>query len=455
MRQSTVVIMMVTLAVFLMGAARAPAPFDSEVSRVSSKHPRVIMAPRAGSYATLTILFHAGSADEGASKGLTRLAQHALLEANTAEDCTAFHRDVYAAAASLTLTTGVREAGFSLTARKDHFESLASRLLRLVLFPKVAERGLPRARRLALNAQPRVEGTEPFLGVLAAAVSGKEANKGVQAVDDRNANAAEMAWLKKSKLADVDKFVGTRLVPANATVIITGAFNGAALQKILEKAKYGKSMRTPGPARTDLDLALRTSTDGGGGAYLRAVGTPLKTPRDVAAVRLLASVLQDLTLWQLRHHGVANRSVVEPVIQDWMDGMLVVVPLVDGNDAQVGPLVEGVLQQLRGGELPDAVFQSNHAAVLKELHAADRDSAALAAQLAQGAGRISWYEPAVVREFTNMQKDRFLATVKPWMPEGGVTNVPPSPAPPSSSSPPSSSPPSRLPPPPPPPEGAR
>ncbi|HEY6098193.1 MAG TPA: hypothetical protein VIW03_02105, partial [Anaeromyxobacter sp.] len=69
------------LAALGVGAAAA-GPFSVEPVRLAAGRPQLVLAPRDGERAALLVRFRAGAVDDGRTPGLTRIAQHVLVEAN-------------------------------------------------------------------------------------------------------------------------------------------------------------------------------------------------------------------------------------------------------------------------------------------------------------------------------------------------------------------------------------
>ena len=93
---------------------------ESEAPAAREHHPRVILARRDTPTATLRIVFPTGSYDDGTNPGLTRMAQHVMIEAGRIP-YEKLVTELAAANASLTLDTEVRRCGFTLTAPAADF----------------------------------------------------------------------------------------------------------------------------------------------------------------------------------------------------------------------------------------------------------------------------------------------------------------------------------------------
>ncbi|MEW5851361.1 MAG: insulinase family protein [Myxococcota bacterium] len=411
----------VSLAALCFLGASSPGPFHVETTQKSPAHPRVILAHRATPDATLSIIFNAGSLDDGVASGITRLSQHMLLEANATADCRQFHQDVYESAATLSVETTTRTASFTLTGDREHFPALAQRLLRLVLSPKLVAKGLGRAKRLTLNDELVGGSMNDLLRFIAASVILEGAEDGA---DYASSPYGDPLVVRDLTLADVTKHVAKRFSPANATVIATGAFDRELIEGTVATLSGGKARGAFKRSNIKPMLPMRFDKMMRRELHMQVQLMELETPRQVAAARILAPLLNDHIMWRLREQGITYSTMTFPAVQEWLDFVVMVVPVANAQDVRVDKMLADWLGKIREGSLDDAEYDASRSWAISEMHRADGESAALAGELTVGLGRVRWFEPAVEAELRTLTKAQFLETVKPWLePNSSITFV--------------------------------
>lgn len=391
------------------------AGWNVETVQVSPKHPRVRLAPRPTPTATLVIRFPVGSVDDGLAPGLTRLAQRVLLHANSTEDTRRFHQDLYAAGATLETITQVRECGFELTASKEAFPDLAARLLRLVLAPKPLVKELAVARTMAMNDQVDDASNAHLIGFLAGKIMVMESGE-----DGGDFNApvyGDPEMLRQITFPDVKKHLLAKFGPMNATVLATGGFEKEPLLAALAPLSGGK--RTKALPRADLQgrLPLTYDLPYNREMHLRVFVMKLVDDTSVAAAHVLAGVLNEHIMWKLRRMGITYSTGTLPVVQEWMDGMVILIPISGGQDLQTDKIIQDAVKEIQEGKLPDGFYLRERAATLASLAAAERDSVSLASLLATDNGRREWINQTVVDRIGTLDQATFQATVGPWLEE--------------------------------------
>jgi predicted Zn-dependent peptidase len=359
------------------------------------------------------VSFDTGSIDDRLTSGITRATQHALVQANLAEDCLAFHRAVFAAGGSLTLLTEVREASFVLTAPRADFEGLAKQLLKLLLAPKLDKKGFERAIRLTLNDEMESGGLGDLFSFIASSVIMVEGGEG--GGDYNTPPYGEPETVRGLSFKDVVRQAGERFTPANATVVVAGGFKPEFVPPLLARATGGKPRRASSRPDIEAFLPMRFDRWSPRELHLRAQVVTLTSPRRVAAARVLPMVLNDAAFSTLRPKGLTYTPMATTVVRPWLDFSLLVVPVANTEDVAVEPMLDDLVTGLAEGKLADADYESHRAFALAEALRVDRDSASLAQALATGAGRVAWHTPEVVASLRAMTKEDFLTTVKPWL----------------------------------------
>jgi hypothetical protein len=392
----------VTLAVVLGATPAAAAPFRVEELPAGGARPRVLLAPREGTTATLAIRFAVGSADDGDGlSGLTRVAQHALLAANAALDAEAFTIALHAAGARLSVSTGLRECAFVLTAPSRDFPALAGRLASAVLAPRLDRRRFRGAVERALH-DVREPGRGGDLVTFVTATI----------VDDlryQNEPFGDRGQIEQIEPEDVAEALAGPLSPANATVVVAGAFDRSAVVPALARFRGGE--RSP-PAAAAAPSPLTTRNPTGQELLVVAVPVTGRGPRESAAVRTLATLVEDLLWRDLRGAGTAYALAVAPVRTPPLDVLLVVVPApASAEDARRS--VAQVLDAVRVGRFDGAALARARATALARLRRDDARPEALAAALLSGG--TAWHGPAVEVALAELARGPFLELVGPWL----------------------------------------
>jgi predicted Zn-dependent peptidase len=383
------VILAVALAAATTLAAAAPAPYSYETTRASPRHPTLVLAPRPGHRATLVVRFDAGVVEDGEAPGKTRLTQHALLLANRRCAYADLMREVFAADGSLHVETGLREARFVLEADARGFERLATTLLEALLAPDLDPFRFQRARERAFNDERDSTGRRGFLGMLAPKV-----------VDDHrygNPPFGDRHALENVTLEDVRRHLAGPLSPANATVVVAGAFEPRLLRSAAARHGGGARADLPAPPlATPFSLQIPAARE----VYLVAYPTRFDAPERAATARLAAALLSERLHRTLRDRGVGYSEAVFPDHRRWVDLFFVALPSHEPRDVPLGTLVDEEVSAVRDATFDDATLERGRAAVLAELEAVDREPEALARTLADDPTR-TWYGPelaARVRE---------------------------------------------------------
>ena len=343
----------------LAGALAAPSPpmpsHGWAADRLSARHPLVILAPRPeAKRAALVVRFHSGAVDDGERPGLTRVAQHTLLEASREVRYRDLVRQVIGADATLDLDTGLAECTFTLEAGRGDFDRLA-----------------------ALVVDDPAFGNRP---------TGTEA--GVEAI----------------VLDDVRRQLAGPLTPANATVVLAGGFNVASARRTLARLSGGKAIdRAPPQITTPFSLQIPSRRE----VYLVAYRTSYETPEQVAVARLATALMEERIFWFFRDRGVGYSQSVEPIRRTWTNLFLVTLPARDPAGIPLIPLLEDEMAAVRDGRFSDADFARNRAWVLASMERTDAEPLALASALADGNGAV-WFGPDVTQALQRLDREGFV-----------------------------------------------
>lgn len=376
------------------------ASFEVEALPPAPGQPRILLARRPGRLATIRILFGAGAVEDGERRGLTRLTQHALLAANRRLDHEALLLDVHAAAADLRVETGVKDSAFVLTADRRDFPRLAKQLAAAVLSPRLDSTRYSRAAALAM-----IDGRQPGGGAtLLSLVASLTMDDGRYL----NEPFGERGALESLTFDDVAEHLDRFMSPAQATVIVTGRFDRDDMLRFLRGFRGG---RATVPSRPNVTLPIRIRKRAENETYLLGYSLQLSTPRDAAAARLAAALI-DTELWKrFRDAGVGYTFTVTPVRTPWLDMLLVLLPAHDPSALDLSSHVLDVIERVRTGRFDDARLDHCRKAALAELEEEDRDPGALARALSRHGE--TWHGPKVVDALRAMGRAEFIGAISP------------------------------------------
>lgn len=369
------------IALCLAGSAPAPAPAPAPAYSVvpaRAGRPAAVFAPRPGPRAALVVRFGVGSVDDatagGPVPGLGHLAQLAMIHANRQLDPVRLVKDVFASDGELTIVTGLEHCEFRLEAASADVDRLAERLLTALLQPAIADgAAFEAARDKALHDRREGRGGDVLAGL--ARVTLPTAAYGWPAHGDRDS-------LERLTAADVRGHVARWFAPANATVVFTGAFDARRAQALARRWSGGaRAIREPQTPMLPMSMVSPSRRELYVAAFRRSVPPP---------EAWLVAALLDERLERLRELGLTYTHAVEVLEEGWLPGTLVVIPLSEGGGHAAVREVEGILNDIRSGAFTAEDLARARALVLARMDALDRDPAALAGELARGAGAPSF-----------------------------------------------------------------
>jgi len=397
----TAALPLLVIAGVLLPFAAVGEPLDVETPLVDPGQPRLLLARRPGQTATVRITFTAGAVDDGGRKGLTRLGQHALLAANRRVDFEALLLGVHASAGELTVETRQRDCAFSLTADRRDFGPLARQLLTAVLSPQLDAARFPSAQARAMRDGLQQGGGQDFLTLVAAL-----------AVEDgryRNEPYGDRDSLEALTFQDVAAHVRDRLAPANATIVVTGAFDREELLRMAHGFGGGRAIPV---ARPTLGVPFRTRKLASSELYILGYQVRYETPRDAAVARL-ATALIDGELWRrFRQAGLGYSYTVTPLRSAWLDLLVLLVPASDPSALDLSGYLLETVERVREGRYDDGQLERARRAALADLVAIDRDPGAMAHALAEGGA--GWHGRAVAEELRSLDREALGTVLRGW-----------------------------------------
>jgi len=380
-----------------MGVPPRAAEFGFEALPAGAGKPRLVLAPRPGATAVMLVTFAAGSFDDGQRPGLTRLAQHTLLEANERGDYGELLAEVFRSGGRLDMETGVHDAQFVLTADARDFGTLAPRVARMLLAPVIDRGRFPLARARAHQDERQLgKGATllPFLAQVAFTDARYQTNPyGDSSIQDVEAD-------------EVAVHLRSALTPANATIVLTGSFDRALMLR--ELARFAGGAARP---RERPELTLPLSSMIPSGVEMRILGYPfaVRSPTEAAAVRILAELLQQRILERFRGEGIGYSPTVWPVHTTWLDVLLLVLPAHDAL-TDLSSAMREVVDEVAGDRLPEGLFERARGYAYESLRWIDRHPRELAAELT-----TPWYGKSTAEAARSMSRQELITTAAPWL----------------------------------------
>ncbi|TSC25201.1 pitrilysin family protein [Corallococcus sp. Z5C101001] len=383
------------------------APFEVRRSRESPEHARLVLAPRAGTgRATLQVLFSVGRFDEGGMPGLTLACQHVMLEANRRGRYDALVRELFGANATLTLSTGLRQSGFTLSAPREDFGRLAERVLTLVLAPQLDAARLEDALERT-GQDPSLTVADDFLESVLAQVLSPEPR--FKAPVPSNAQAVQ-----SFSDHDVQAYMAGPLSPRNAVVIAAGDFDPEALRRTVARFKGGSpSAVTRLQPQLPVTLKLPAMSD----INLLAYPIELNDARQAASARVVGVLLGQRMEQRFRRLGVGYAQDASVLLTPWLDQLVLTLPARDPSALDLGPFMLEEVRAVREGRVGAEELALARAEVLARLRADDRSPAEVAQALAASVHAPAWYSPEVEAALAALTPESLAQTVGGWLGE--------------------------------------
>lgn len=302
-----------TIAVgcLLIGWARPAAAIDLPVQspNLGAGRASVTFAQTRGPMAVLRVRFNVGSADDGTRGGVTRLCQHLLLLSNRAFAPEAYYDKLFAAGATLDITTTPHRAAFTLVAPRESFTPLATKLLRALLAPRVDGSGFARAAERTLQDELLPGELGGFTQqVLQTILVGRRyeglphgTRESVQALTGQDASR------------QLERFVAS-----NATVFVAGAPSPSAIVAAVRRFRGGVPGDIPSRASNQTGKQVIPSFVE---AHVVAAPVELHLPDSAARALLAQQLIGEQVFWQLREEGLtygAGARLVSTRAGSWL-----------------------------------------------------------------------------------------------------------------------------------------
>jgi predicted Zn-dependent peptidase len=364
------------LSATLAGSAAAGS-FDVETGETAGSA-RLVLAPRPGRRATLVVQFAQGSVDDDRRSGLTRLAQHVLLTANSSLDWAALVTALHAGGGSLTLRTDLHSSAFVLEADRREFDELAPKLVAGVFAPRIDPARYRAAIQRALH-----DAREPGHGAGLLDLVARAASDDPRYYNDPTGDPDQIEFVEQRV---VEALLAGPMGPANATVIAAGSFDR---DRLVRAARPFAGGRRVAPAPPPFALPVRATRYGG--RELRVLAWPLaiEWPRDAAVARLVAALAERVLWRRFREAGLAYSFDVEAALSPGVDLFIVALPVRSDTRAGAAEALAAAMDDVRAGNFDDAQLERARAIAIGQLAREDRDPEVLA--LALAAGGAAWH----------------------------------------------------------------
>jgi len=350
-----------------------------------------------------------GAVDDGIRAGLTRLTQHMILDGNVREPGSLLRRDVYAAAAELEVVTGVHRAMFILRAPRQRFTALAERMLTLTLDAEIDQRAEERCKTLTLRDE--LDGSSPL--AVESLVAGELllAGKGAPAgADYRNPVYGDADIVRQLTVDDVKGHLRRYFRPANATVVVTGAFDRAPLRALVKSLKGGKASRPLSPQQSAA-LPLTIERWAGRSAAYDLHRVQIADAEAAAAARVLLITMEDRLRRRLPEPSAAAAVHAYPMLRSWMQAVVVSAR---GGRAETDAAFSSTRDALAAAEFSPGEYERTRTVALRELEREDRRSRDLALVLVVE-GTPVWHTRDTQEALTNLSQADFMRHVRVWL----------------------------------------
>ena len=141
----------------------------------------------------------------------------------------------------------------------------------------------------------------------------------------------------------------------------------------------------------------------------------------MAAAHLLGAIGQERVFWKLRTMGLTYGPHVKPVLEEWMDFLLVIVPVNNAKGTQVLPILKETVKSMADANITDEEFERARGDALGALARIDEDAQQLALSLAT-TSRVAYLSPDVVDYLRRMPKADYQQIASPWVREDASIN---------------------------------
>jgi predicted Zn-dependent peptidase len=377
--------------------------------RPSPAHANVIMAPGGGPRSTAYFEFEAGTSDDGTTPGLTLLALHAVISANARQSYGDLISELYASGSELSFDVATHRSHVMLSAPNDRFPQLLSKVTNLLFYPRLAPGALSGARRRAGHHNSAPDMLEALMHTLQ--MSSKDAPE-ADRVEETYSN---------TELETIVRHARKVFCPANATIVVTGAFDPGRVRQTLGELRGGVSLA--GSSRDGAKVSGAYTVPSRSNLELFAFPIALDSEESHASALLFASLLEDFVQTRARRLGLAYTVQASPVHSDWSDFVLLSVPLGDEAPSHTGEELQRQLSQFIGTAITDEAVKRNQQAVLRSLEELQEQPEALSLALAASVRSGSSFGESTRVALSKVTREELTKLATAWMKPSATIRV--------------------------------
>ena len=106
---------------------------------------------------------------------------------------------------------------------------------------------------------------------------------------------------------------------------------------------------------------------------------------------------------------------VQLISTEWLDALLIVVPVANSEGTMVEPLLKGMLRKVQHDELGEGEFERQKAGLARQLALIDEDPVALAHALRPLDHGVEWHSAAVLDAVNSLDDPTFADAAELWL----------------------------------------
>ncbi|HVE86605.1 MAG TPA: hypothetical protein VND93_27295 [Myxococcales bacterium] len=399
------------LAVLALGARPAPAKELEIKTAGGAGQIRRILAPRASVEAVMVLRFGSGYADDASVRGGTQVAVQALLSMQKRVKYADLLETLHGATPRLTTSIGPHQTVFTLRAHRDELMEAAGQLCAALFTPAFDAPAFPAAlERAMVDGTPRAPLDE--------LVSRLAVHTFVSAA--RYRPDVEPEQVESLTWPTVKRHVEEAFAPGNATAIVTGGFNPAAVEALLSRPSGGERNS---PRLPKLTLPVSHRFHAREEAHLFFYPLDLADAEKVAAARVMAELLEDRVGQRLRRIPSSFAVEVRVLASPPFKGLAVWIPEHASAGTDLSVHVKQEVAAFREGRTPEDQLADARGAAVRRLQLTDARPALLAEELLAGLELepSDWWGPAAQAALEKVEGKRMVELLAPQLaPEKGV-----------------------------------
>jgi len=364
---------------------------------------RRIFAPRNTLEAVLVLRFGTGYADEASLRGGTLVSKHALLSMQKRVKYADLLEALHGATPGLTTSIGPHQTTFTLRAHRDELMEAAELLVTAALSPTFDAPAFPAAlERAMVDGTPR----SPLDELLA------RLSLHTFVSDVRYRPEVEVERLETVTWPSVKRHLEEAFSPANATAIVAGGFNPAAMEALLSRHSGGERHS---PRLPKLALPVSHRFQARDEAHLFYFPLDLGAPEKVAAARVLAELLEDRVGQRLRRLPSSFPVEVRLLSQGSFKGIAVSLPEHAGVGVDLSAHVRLEVQAFREGRATAEQLAAAKAGAVRRFQRVDATPALLAEEILAGLEAEGWLGAEVLSALEKVEPRQMVEVLGPQL----------------------------------------